>query len=215
MSPVELIKVAQQCGGGVVVVGTAAGTAAAAGNGGVTTAATTMSLTAACRNVIATSTATRGLTATLLRDGVPHGVWFVAYDVCKATMLTFNSNNSNNNNEQTLLQSAEDAAAVPVHVSLVSGAVAAAVAWGVGYPADLIKTRIQASAAAGAGGTSTIIETARQIVREADGRVVAGLYRGFGLKLLRSVPASMIGFTVYEGVKEQMNRYEQRSHYYL
>ena len=212
MSPVELIKVAQQCGGGVVVVGTAAGTAAAAGNGGVTTAATTMSLTAACRNVIATSTATRGLTATLLRDGIPHGVWFVAYDVCKATMLTFNSNNSNNNNEQSLiLQSAEDAAAVPVHVSLVSGAVAAAVAWGVGYPADLIKTRIQASSGtAAAGTTTTILETARRIVQEADGRIVAGLYRGFGLKLLRSVPASMIGFTVYEGVKEQMNRYETK-----
>jgi hypothetical protein len=31
-----------------------------------------------------------------------------------------------------------------------------------------------------------------------------GLYRGFGLKLVRSVPASMIGFVVYEQVAKHI-----------
>lgn len=76
-------------------------------------------------------------------------------------------------------------------------------------PADLIKTRIQASAAAEAAilnPTTGITDTARQLIQEANGSVFSGLYRGFGLKLVRSIPASMIGFTVYEGVKEQLLR---------
>jgi solute carrier family 25 carnitine/acylcarnitine transporter 20/29 len=43
-----------------------------------------------------------------------------------------------------------------------------------------------------------IYRTAVELVQEANGHVIQGLYRGFGLKLLRSVPASMIGFTTYE-----------------
>ena len=100
---------------------------------------------------------------------------------------------------------------VPVSVSLLSGAIAATVAWAVGYPADLIKTRIQAMSTHSmehpqSGRPMGIIETAQQLVREADGHAWNGLYRGFGMKLVRSIPASMIGFTVYESVKEQILR---------
>ena len=72
-------------------------------------------------------------------------------------------------------------------------------------PADLIKTRIQAHTSASVG----IRATARELIREADGKIWQGLYRGFGMKLVRSVPASMIGFTVYESVKEQILRLER------
>lgn len=65
----------------------------------------------------------------------------------------------------------------------------------VGYPFDLIKTRIQASP----DSSVSIWETAMQLRQEP-----GGLYRGFGLKLVRAIPASMIGFTVYEFVKEKM-----------
>jgi Mitochondrial carrier protein len=69
----------------------------------------------------------------------------------------------------------------------------------VGYPADLIKTRIQAST----NPNDTILSTARDIVKEGNNSY-ASLYRGFGLKLVRSVPASMIGFTVYEFVRKHI-----------
>lgn len=50
------------------------------------------------------------------------------------------------------------------------------------------------------------MKTARTIIQEANGNAIQGLYRGFGLKLVRSVPASMIGFTTYELVKESIER---------
>ena len=157
MSPVEKIKVLQQCN-------------------------LTESALATSKDVVMgifTPSAWRGLSATLLRDGIPHGVWFVAYDVSKHSLEK---------------EWGEETVAVP----LLSGAIAATVAWGVGYPADLIKTRQQA------GGDLGIIDTANQLIQEADGRTVQGLYRGFGLKLVRAVPASMIGFGVYEFVKKQI-----------
>ena len=57
--------------------------------------------------------ATRGLHATFHRDVIPHGVWFWVYDRCKRTY-------------------GDDGMA-----TMASGAVAAAVAWVVGYPADV------------------------------------------------------------------------------
>jgi solute carrier family 25 (mitochondrial carnitine/acylcarnitine transporter), member 20/29 len=64
----------------------------------------------------------------------------------------------------------------------------------------IIKTRIQAS---GQPNVKGIYSTALEILEESNGRVSA-LYRGFGLKLVRSIPASMIGFTVYELVADQL-----------
>ena len=45
-----------------------------------------------------------------------------------------------------------------------------------------------------------IYETGLQLVKESNGDIAKGLYRGFGLKLVRAVPASMVGFTTYEFV---------------
>ena len=36
----------------------------------------------------------RGLVATLLRDGIPHGVWFASYEYCKTEMLQRAKNES-------------------------------------------------------------------------------------------------------------------------
>ena len=154
----------------------------------------------AAKNIVTNRTVMSGLNATLLRDGIPHGVWFVGYDVSKVTLMSYTTPNSFATGET-----------VPVSISLLSGAIAATVAWAVGYPADLIKTRIQAISTHSMelpqiGRPLGIIETAQQLVREADGHVWNGLYRGFGMKLVRSIPASMIGFTVYESVKEQILR---------
>lgn len=154
MSPVELIKVTQQV--------------------------SPKSLSTA--SIALTMKWSSGLNATILRDGIPHGVWFVAYDITKREW------------NRNFVDSSKYSA------PLVAGAVAATVAWAVGYPADLLKTRIQASTAE----SPTIYGTARDIV-QTDG--FAGLYKGFGLKLVRSIPASMIGFSVYELVKDAITTY--------
>ena len=68
----------------------------------------------------------------------------------------------------------------------------------VGYPFDIIKTRIQST-----NTSMGIYETGLQLVKESNGDIAKGLYRGFGLKLVRAVPASMVGFTTYEFVANQ------------
>jgi solute carrier family 25 (mitochondrial carnitine/acylcarnitine transporter), member 20/29 len=54
----------------------------------------------------------------------------------------------------------EDSVVIP----LVSGAVAATVAWAVGYPADLNKTRNQANVSNTAVNNLGILDTARQLI---------------------------------------------------
>ena len=90
MSPVELIKVNQQ------VIG--------------------QPPKAARREIVQgllSSHSWRGLTATLLRDGIPHGVWFASYEWCKTV----------------LGPQLQDSSGAQVTIPLVSGAFAATVAW--------------------------------------------------------------------------------------
>lgn len=156
MSPVELVKVTQQ------VVGES-----------VTSATSTV-----CRGLFSSNGAWKGLGATLLRDGIPHGVWFASYEYAK-TELT----------ESGLRTSDESKTFEDIAIPMVSGAFAATTAWVVGYPADLIKTRIQAGAGRG------IVATTKDIINESGW---GGLYKGLTLKLLRAIPASAIGFLTYE-----------------
>ena len=164
MSPVELIKVKQQVIGKSL---TSAAYTTVATNGNLSLAGTW-----------------KGLGATILRDGIPHGVWFVAYDYTKNVLDERQPDKTNFINP------------------LFAGAIAATVAWGVGYPADLIKTRIQAS-----GSHLSIVEATKAIIQESVSSPIRALYRGFTLKLFRAVPASAIGFVVYEYVKDSLSMY--------
>lgn len=188
MSPVELLKVTQQCRNQTVV-----------------RAGQTL-----LQQVMPSSIVWRGLGATLLRDGIPHGVWFVSYEWCKIELekmmvhpLERQPDGLGGDSTITTITTTTTSTVSSVFIPLVSGAVAATVAWVVGYPADLIKTRIQ-HASSSTTHPAGIVETAQQLIAEANGRVLAGLYRGLGLKLVRAVPASMIGFSVYEMVKKQV-----------
>lgn len=84
-------------------------------------------------------------------------------------------------------------------ISLSSGAFAAATAWGIGYPFDIVKTRIQASME-----PKSVWQTTLEIIRESRGSPIAALYKGFSLKLAKAVPASAINFFVYETVAEKL-----------
>ena len=125
----------------------------------------------------------------MLRDGIPHGVWFVSYEYAKNELNHYRIN-SNGGNSIT-----SDEITSP----MLAGAFAATTAWAVGYPFDLIKTRIQAGSGKG------IAATARDLINESEGRVVYGLYKGFTLKLLRAIPASAIGFLAYETAAKHLS----------
>ena len=61
----------------------------------------------------------KGLNATLLRDGIPHGVWFASYEWCKTDLVSLSKGS---NQEHSAFY---EKFVVPI----VSGAVAATVAW--------------------------------------------------------------------------------------
>ena len=146
------------------------------------------STTSATATVFSTPIIWKGLGATLLRDGIPHGVWFASYEYAKMKLSDYRL-------EKNGGSKVENDVATPV----LSGAFAAVTAWGVGYPFDLIKTRIQAGSGTG------ILATAKVLIDESGGRAVQGLYKGFSLKLLRAIPASPIGFLTYETVAKNLS----------
>ena len=162
MSPVELVKVNQQVGGKSL-----------------SSAAALVS-----SNLLSKNVGWKGLEATLLRDGIPHGVWFASYEYCKRTLEKMDQFDAKENS---------------AFITLFSGSFAATAAWGVGYPFDIIKTRIQASSEA-----KSVVQATMEIIQESNGRTLPALYKGFSLKLAKAVPASAVNFFVYESVAERM-----------
>eukprot|EP00903_Cladosiphon_okamuranus_P014032 g13049.t1 len=189
MSPVELVKVRLQLADGAVL--SAAGTtptvtAPAGGNGG---AGEAFALAAGVvRSFGLSGLLSTGLGATMGRDVLPHGVWFATYEWCKQEFSRREG------------VKASDNGALSVGAQLASGGIAATTAWIVGYPFDVIKTRIQGVRIEEASRRSGVLATARQMAK-VDGAGV--FYRGFGLKLARAVPMSMIGFFAYELAAKQ------------
>jgi len=144
----------------------------------------------------AASVAFRGLGSTLLRDGVPHGVWFLSYEYFKRKCLE--RQRGEDERRGSLLRGEEDKEEKLSSIEAMScGASAGAVAWAVGYPFDTIKTHIQAN-------TSS---TYKPSIWEAFShlRRTNTLYKGFGLKLLRAVPASAICFVSYEECRKLLD----------
>jgi len=185
-SPVELLKVRLQL---------------AAASHQQSTGALTLELLRAPKAAIAADAAaaavvppllSKGLYATLLRDVVPHGVWFSAYEWSKRTL------------ERRALAAQPVPTADPPQLSvaaqLSAGAFAATAAWVVGYPADVIKTRCQMES-----GAASVGDAVRAI--HAEGGLRA-FYSGLGLKLLRAVPQSAAGFFVYEYMMGVLARYK-------
>ena len=121
----------------------------------------------------------------MLRDGLPHGVWFASYEYFKRKCV---ERQIEQEREEQKLSSVEE---------MSCGACAGAVAWAVGYPFDTIKTHIQANSSS----------TYKPNIWEAFShlRRTNTLYKGFGLKLLRAVPASAICFASYEECRKLMD----------
>lgn len=187
-SPIELLKVRMQLlttAGGVEVAAHASESA--------TARAHLASLCATGHSHALPPLFSQGLSATIWRDALPHGVWFASYEAAKGWWA-----------ERLGLDMGETS--LPLGPQLSAGSFAATLAWGVGYPFDVLKTRCQA---APSDSAPSLVEAAR--VLHAEGGLVA-FYRGFGLKLCRAVPMSMIGFLAYERALEVLQRLrEQRA----
>jgi len=181
VAPFELLKVNQQVRGG---------SAKAVAERLLTRNSTT-------RNHAA-SVAFRGLGSTLLRDGVPHGVWFASYEYFKRKCL---ERHRGEDQRQLTREEGEEEGGEEKKLSSIEamscGASAGAVAWAVGYPFDTIKTHIQANSSS--AYKPNIWEAFSHLRR------TNTLYKGFGLKLLRAVPASATCFVSYEECRKLMD----------
>lgn len=154
--------------------------------------------TPSARSLIYEGGLSRGLAATLWRDVLPHGVWFASYDLAKTHLQQRYAASA-----PTAVDATAAAAPPPLPVAsqLSAGAFAATVAWLVGYPFDVIKTRCQM-----AGSSGTLIGAARGLLAEGG---ISAFYVGLSLKLARAVPMSAINFLAYEKVYAFVSRGEQ------
>eukprot|EP01065_Artemidia_motanka_P034965 TRINITY_DN42943_c0_g1_i1.p1 TRINITY_DN42943_c0_g1~~TRINITY_DN42943_c0_g1_i1.p1 ORF type:complete len:284 (+),score=61.61 TRINITY_DN42943_c0_g1_i1:51-902(+) len=85
----------------------------------------------------------------------------------------------------------------PAWLFPLAGSAGGTTYWMVAYPADTLKSRLQAGDRTAAG----LLRLAR---REIHNGGVRGLYRGLSITVLRSVPANAIAFVTYETTRRRM-----------
>mmetsp|Transcript_11567 Transcript_11567/g.17339 ORF Transcript_11567/g.17339 Transcript_11567/m.17339 type:complete len:293 (-) Transcript_11567:2645-3523(-) len=95
----------------------------------------------------------------------------------------------------------EDASS-PALTHMISASIGEAAACLVRVPTEVVKSKMQTNAA----GASSLSATFKLVVSEKDGRafgsqVFGGLYRGYGITLMREVPFAFIQFPLYERLK--------------
>jgi solute carrier family 25 carnitine/acylcarnitine transporter 20/29 len=117
----------------------------------------------------------RGLIATCCRQGPGFAIYFATYDTIKEWGQRVFGN--------------EWSACV------FAGGTAGALSWGIVYPVDLLKSRIQALPLDASRTESSLGHVARSVVKRGGWRA---LYRGLGITLLRAFPVNGIIFCVYE-----------------
>eukprot|EP00331_Platyophrya_macrostoma_P026889 CAMPEP_0176450176 /NCGR_PEP_ID=MMETSP0127-20121128/26975_1 /TAXON_ID=938130 /ORGANISM="Platyophrya macrostoma, Strain WH" /LENGTH=500 /DNA_ID=CAMNT_0017837771 /DNA_START=198 /DNA_END=1700 /DNA_ORIENTATION=+ len=123
-----------------------------------------------------------GLTATMLREVPGTCVWLVTYDTLTKWWST-----------RSTTKRGEPREPLPVYKTLLCGGVSGCAYWSISFPADVVKTRQQSGLPQFAGkkfweSLATIAKT----------EGIRGLYRGYGITMVRAFPSNAIVFTAYE-----------------
>ncbi|KAF2705216.1 mitochondrial carrier [Pleomassaria siparia CBS 279.74] len=130
-----------------------------------------------------------GQLGTLIRETGGSAAWFGGFEGMKLLFKKYN------------LKSGSAKDDLPVYQRLVAGAVAGMSYNFLFYPADTIKSRMQTEdVKAIAGGKSSFGAVGRAVWKQ---HGLAGMYRGCGITVARSVPSSAFIFTVYEELKKR------------
>ena len=92
---------------------------------------------------------------------------------------------------------------------MLAASIGEAMACLVRVPTEVLKSKMQTNAL----GTATLSSTVQLVLSEKDGRAFAssvfgGLYRGYGITLLREVPFAFIQFPLYEKFKVIWGEYQ-------
>lgn len=114
--------------------------------------------------------------STFFRELVGTALWFGTYEtVCR-----------------TLAADAGDASDAPPLIQLLAGGCAGCIYWGVPYPMDTVKSRIQIKQAT---EQTSIFKMFVEVLKEEG---VRGLYRGIGPTMMRAIPGSAVALFTYE-----------------
>jgi solute carrier family 25 S-adenosylmethionine transporter 26 len=101
-----------------------------------------------------------------------------------------------------LKQKLSNSKSIPLPIQhMLAASVGEIVACLVRVPTEVVKQRMQA------GMTKSISETVSKCM-EVDG--IKGLYKGFGITIMREIPFSFIQFPIYEGMKNKIKQYVDR-----
>ncbi|KAL7543684.1 hypothetical protein ACHAXR_012982 [Thalassiosira sp. AJA248-18] len=95
----------------------------------------------------------------------------------------------------------------PALTHMIAASIGEAAACLVRVPTEVVKSKMQTNAA----GASTLTSTLNLVLSEKDGRAFAssifgGLYRGYGITLMREVPFAFIQFPLYERFKVEWGK---------
>ena len=158
----------------------------------------------AARNIMGEHGPTRlfqGWWTTCWREVPAFGLYFAAYDYIKDAANTFLSH-------QMGVQGEDPVGMQHTHTwvaSAFAGGCAGSITWGMVYPIDVIKTRIQTAPLTTPSSELGMIHVGKQIVAQHGWRY---LWRGLGITLVRAFPVNGTIFPVYEFAIHQMSQWQ-------
>ncbi len=140
----------------------------------------------------------RGMGVTLWRETPAFGMYFAVYDTIKDRV-------------ESLLEEKDDDHPIPSHAhawaaSALAGGISGASTWGIIYPFDVIKSRMQ---------TSPLDRHLQKGMWTVGGDIIRNhgfkhMFRGLGVTLVRAFPVNAIIFPVYEFVLMQIGSWRSR-----
>jgi solute carrier family 25 carnitine/acylcarnitine transporter 20/29 len=131
-----------------------------------------------------------GLGTTAVRDVPSFGMYFVVYELA-VRPFAFPAGHHDMSYDE-------------MGVRGVAGGLAGVVAWGLVYPVDVVKSRLQAQPLAPGTAPLGLSAVTRALIAE---QGAAGLFRGLSATLLRAFPLNAVTFLGYEWALRKFHQY--------
>jgi solute carrier family 25 S-adenosylmethionine transporter 26 len=149
----------------------------------------------------------RGVLAAAAGSAPGAALFFGTYETAKPIVSEFRRRRRQRSSSGDGIGDCDDGAMSRAPTHMIAASIGEAAACLVRVPTEVIKSKMQTNAI----GSSTVSSTLRSVLSERDGRsfgsgVVGGLYRGYGITLMREVPFALVQFPLYERLKHEWGR---------
>lgn len=146
-----------------------------------------------------------GLTGTFIREAGGNAAWFGCKETATEFIYQWHERRLSSEAEKNVLREKP----LPLWQQAAAGA-SAGLAYNFSFfPADTVKSRMQTSVAPSRWAAGAIVHEKKTFWKEAEAiwsqHGLRGFYRGCGITLARSAPASALIFVVYDWLKQLVN----------